>query len=118
MKKVEKNSNTTNIKSPIPSHILLAIEEKIHEQSLDTSSNKYDLVLLARRWAYEIKGKEGEIRSWQQVLLAAIGDILEEKVTAETILALPPIVISYKKARGGGPLDVVLKPSLKTSEKA
>ena len=55
---------------------------------LDTQMNKYDVILLARRWAFELKTKEGETRTMQELIGVADQEILDEKVTAKTILAL------------------------------
>ena len=63
---------------------------------LDTSFNKYDIILLARRWAYELKNKEGESRTLQDLIAVAISDILSSRVSHKMVSDLPVL------PKGGG----------------
>lgn len=65
----------------------------------DTSLNKYDVILLARRWAYELKAKEGETRSLQDLISVAIQDILGNRVSHKMVSELPQLVRQTKKAK-------------------
>ena len=71
--------------------------------ALDTPINKYDLILFARRWAYELRSKEGETRPLQELLLVSIDDILSKRVDPETIRELPEF--SFKKLKNGPSSD-------------
>jgi DNA-directed RNA polymerase subunit K/omega len=86
---------------PVPS---AAVVEKL---VLDTTMNKYDVVLLARRWAYELRAKQSRPLSIQDLISCALDDILSGKVDPATILALPPMrVIRKPKSPLGGDMPV------------
>ena len=84
-----------------------AAEEKAQERTqeildkmiLDAGVNKYDLIILARRWAYELKNKEGETRSIQALIPESIRDILTAKVNPKTISDLPHLKSLAKKLK-------------------
>ena len=67
---------------------------------LDTTVNKYDLIILARRWAYELKSREGEVRSLQELIPDSVRDILTAKVNPKTIRELPQLRFLAKKLKG------------------
>ncbi len=88
---------------------------------LDTKMNKYDVVLLARRWAYELQAKDSSIHSVQDVITQSLGDILSGKVGAKSIRNLPPIR-QAKKSKNANLVDSLAKavldtPSQSNSEK-
>ncbi len=58
---------------------------------LDTPLNKYDMILLARRWAHELKSKEGETRSVHELINVAIQDILSGDVSHKMVKELPAL---------------------------
>ncbi len=64
-------------------------EVSLEKLILDTTFNKYDAVLLARRWAYELKAKEGETRTLQDLISVAIRDILGIQVDHKMVFDLP-----------------------------
>ncbi|MBI1979675.1 MAG: hypothetical protein HYY63_06665 [Elusimicrobia bacterium] len=64
----------------------------------ETNINKYDLILLARRWVYELKSKEGETRTLQELIGVAVRDITSGAVSAKTIRDLPPLR-TFKKQK-------------------
>ena len=70
---------------------------------LDTTLNKYDVILMARRWACELQSKEGGPRSIQETIARSLEDILTGKVSCEEIQELPP-VRTIRRAKG--PLNV------------
>ncbi len=78
-------------------------EQEVEEVSLeklilDTTLNKYDAVLLARRWAYELKAKEGETRTLQDLISVSIRDILGTHVDHKMVFDLPHLK-SMKKPK-------------------
>ncbi len=64
-------------------------EVSLEKLILDTTFNKYDAVLLARRWAYELKAKEGETRTLQDLISVSIRDILGIQVDHKMVFDLP-----------------------------
>ncbi len=80
-----------------------AIDEKTQENLdkliLDSGVNKYDLIILARRWAYELKTREGEKRSLLNLIPESIKDILTSKVDPKTISDLPQLKSLVKKIK-------------------
>ena len=66
---------------------------------LDTLMNKYDVVLLARRWAYELQSKDTtHSLSVQEVISQALHDILSGKIDSKTVMDLPPLRTLRKKS--------------------
>ena len=98
---------------PLPARDWHAIDEDTQEtldkMILNTPINKYDLIILARRWAYELKNKEGENRSAHNLVPDSIKDILTEKVKLKTIKDLPPLRFLTKKIKGPAILDNIGK---------
>ncbi len=66
-------------------------EKTLQELVLNCPMNKYDLILLARRWAHELKTREGETRVLQELIPLAVREILTSKVSAKSIQSLPPL---------------------------
>ena len=66
---------------------------------LNNNLNKYDTILLARRWAYELKSKDQESRSIQELIPQAITDILALRVNTKMVRDLPILRISVKKQK-------------------
>ncbi|OGR53490.1 MAG: hypothetical protein A3I11_09015 [Elusimicrobia bacterium RIFCSPLOWO2_02_FULL_39_32] len=64
--------------------------ESLSKLVVDSPFNRYDLVLLSRRWAYELKSKDGETRSLQELLQVAIRDIVTSSVNHKMVRELPP----------------------------
>ena len=81
-----------------------AIDEHTHEtldkMILDADINKYALVILARRWAYELMKKEGETRSAHNLVPDSVKDILTAKVNPKTIKDMPQLRFLAKKLKG------------------
>ncbi len=65
--------------------------EDVSALVLDTTLNKYDMVLLARRWAHELKSKEGETRSLHELISSAIQDILSGDISHKMVKDLPAL---------------------------
>lgn len=80
---------------------------------LDTSFNKYDVILLVRRWAYELKSKEGELRSLHELIAVAIRDILSSSVSHKMVRDLP----HFSKGRKPKPTAVSLLDALPKTKK-
>lgn len=74
-------------------------QEILDKMILDAGVNKYDLIIMARRWAYELKNKEGETRSIQALIPESIRDILTAKVNPKTIWDLPHLKSLAKKLK-------------------
>ena len=74
---------------------------------LDTPLNKYDMILLARRWAHELKSKEGESRTLQELISVSIQDILSGDVSHKMVKELPALR-NLKKQRVPGDLTQIL----------
>lgn len=74
-------------------------QETLDKMILDADINKYDLVILARRWAYELKKKEGETRSAHNLVPDSVRDILMAKVNPKTIMAMPQLRFLAKKLK-------------------
>ena len=87
--------------------------EGLDKLILDAAVNKYDLIILARRWAYELKAKEGETRSLQELIPDSIRDILTAKINPNTIRELPQLKLLAKKLKwpNAGLLENIGKPS-------
>ena len=75
-------------------------QERLDKLILDAGVNKYDLIILARRWAYELKTREGEVRSVQELIPDSVRDILTAKVNSKTIRDLPQLRFLAKKLKG------------------
>ena len=82
--------------------------EKLEKLILDSGYNKYDTILLARRWAYELKSREGENRSIQELIPQAVRDILTTKVSRKSVRELPSIKL-LRKQRATNPLENIGK---------
>lgn len=76
----------------------LLIEENLNKLVLGSPLNRYDLILLSRRWAYELKSKDGETRSLQELIQVAIRDIVTNSVNHKMVRELPPFR-GYKKQK-------------------
>ena len=74
-------------------------EQTMEKMILDAKGNKYDLIVLARRWAYELKARENETRAIQEIIPDAMHDILTAKVSAKTVRDLPELKLFTKKAK-------------------
>ena len=64
--------------------------EGINRAILSNDMNRYDLVCLARRWAYELV-KENPNLSVQKLIETAVQDILSSKVSIKMIQELPKL---------------------------
>ncbi len=71
-------------------------DEEIRKLILGTTRNRYDVILLARRWANDLKAKNERPRSVQDLIAKALNDVLTGKVTREMVKELPPIVFPKK----------------------
>lgn len=78
---------------------IMSPEEKLHKSILDTVMNKYDVVVMARRWAYELQSKEAAGLSIQDAIEHSVGDILSGRVTSKELKELPPLR-HVKKPKG------------------
>jgi DNA-directed RNA polymerase subunit K/omega len=76
---------------------------------LDTTLNKYDIVVLARRWAYELRSKDGETRSLQELIAVAIQDILASRVSHKMVRDLPFLNFKNKKNISAQVLETLAK---------
>ncbi len=75
-----------------------ADDEVLDRLILDSTMNKYDSILLARRWAYELKGQEAyRALSIQELIPQAVKDILTGKISPKTVMALPNLKLTLKK---------------------
>ena len=83
----------------------------MEQMILNSVLNKYDAILLARRWAYELKSKDQEARSIQELIPQAIKDVLGDRVSHKMISELPVLkpVAKTKKAAASSLLDGVGK---------
>ncbi len=100
---------------PEPLPIDEKTQEALDKMILDSGVNKYDLIILARRWAYELKAKEGEHRAIQSLIPEAIRDVLTGKVDPKTIKELPQLKSLVKKLKG--PTVEILENIGKNSDK-
>ena len=75
-------------------------QESLDKLILNAGVNKYDLIILARRWAHELKSREGEVRSVQELIPDSVRDILTAKVNRKTIQDLPQLRFLAKKLKG------------------
>jgi hypothetical protein len=71
----------------------------LDEMILNSTLNKYDTVLLARRWAYELKSKDQELRSIQELIPQAVRDILGARVSQKMVRDLPVLRPLLKKQK-------------------
>ncbi len=65
--------------------------KSLKEMLLNCSKEKYRLVSLATRWAYEIKTRDQETLPVQELVNKALKEILTGQVAPETIEKLPPV---------------------------
>ncbi|OGR83550.1 MAG: hypothetical protein A2902_04150 [Elusimicrobia bacterium RIFCSPLOWO2_01_FULL_64_13] len=65
---------------------------------MDTTLNRYDAILLARRWAYELKSKESDGRSIQELIPQAVFDILSARISQKSVRDLP-VLKTVKKGK-------------------
>ncbi len=86
-------------------------EATLEKLILDTAFNKYDAVLLARRWAYELKAKEGETRTLQDLISVSIKDILGTNMDHKMVFELPHIK-TIKKPRSAANAHAAVLESL------
>ncbi|OGR83968.1 MAG: hypothetical protein A2901_02410 [Elusimicrobia bacterium RIFCSPLOWO2_01_FULL_54_10] len=101
---LEKEEPIIHIPAEVPAADWHAPDEKTQEtldkMILDSNINKYDLIILARRWAYELKNKEGETRSAHNLVPDSVKEILMAKVNQKTIRDLPVLRFLAKKIKG------------------
>lgn len=104
-----ESANGDAAAAPVPAPVKKekAFDETLEQLILDTAFNKYDAVLLARRWAYELKDKEGETRPLQDLIAVSIRDILGKKVDHQVVRDLP--VLKKKSAKSASLLDNLQK---------
>lgn len=76
----------------------LQFEGTLDKLILNTTFNKYDIILLARRWAYELKSKEGETRTLQELIAVSIQDILSSRVNHKMVRDLPHLTFKKQKS--------------------
>ncbi len=76
--------------------VIFDINEKVEKLMLNTNMNKYDAILLIRRWIYELKAKDQNGRPFPEIMAEAIDDILTEKVKKKTVRDLPPLTVVRK----------------------
>lgn len=105
-----KGEENEEIQAPLQldAEALEALEKLI----LNTPINKYDAILLARRWAYELRNKDHETRSIQELIPQAIKDILGARISQKMVRDLPVLRVFPKKGKGGvspGALDNIGK---------
>lgn len=72
-------------------------EPKLEQLILDTTMNKYDVILLATRWAHELHLQEPGSRSVQELIAQGISDILSGKVDPKKVRSLPPLALLKKQ---------------------
>lgn len=89
------------------------LHDNLEKMILDTSMNKYEVVLFGRRWAHELQSKESAMgaKSVQDIIAHSLTDVLGEKVSAKTIRNLPPIRL-VKKPKTGLALESFAKAAL------
>lgn len=69
----------------------------VEKMILDTTMNKYDIVFLARRWAYELQSKDASAPPVQDLITRALEDVLSGRVNRKMIQDLPPIRLVKKQ---------------------
>lgn len=99
MEKEESKHTETESKKSKNGKLKDIDDSTLEELILDTPFNKYDAILLARRWAYELKAKDGEIRSLQELIAVATRDILGIRVDFDMVRGLPTVK-SMRKPKG------------------
>ena len=92
--KEEKSAEELEASKEIANQQLDGTLEKL---MLNTTFNKYDIIVLARRWAYELKAKEGETRTLQELIAVAIQDILSSRVSHKMVWDLPHLIPGRKQ---------------------
>ena len=113
-KEEEKKEHQEEEPAAVPRRVTEArTQDAMDRMILDSGVNKYDLIILARRWAYELKNKEGETRAVQDLIPDSIRDILTAKVNPKTIRELPQLRFLAKKLKGHSTaiLDNIVKGS-------
>ena len=73
------------------------MEKSLEELTLNSPINKYDMILLARRWAYELRSKEGETHSLQELIALAVRDVVTSNVSHKMIRELPVVINKNSK---------------------
>lgn len=73
------------------------VEPSPDQLILDTTMNKYEVVLLASRWAHELHLQDPGSRSVQELIEQGISDILSGKVDPKKVKSLPPLTILKKQ---------------------
>jgi len=81
------------------------LRNKLEEMILNTKMNKYDAVVLARRWVYELRSKNTEDKSIHDLIATAVGDILSTKVNRKTVMELP--VLNLAKKQKSSPTSIL-----------
>jgi DNA-directed RNA polymerase subunit K/omega len=84
---------------------------------LDQSSDKYRLVPLAVRWAYEVRQRDQSALPPQELVGQALREILTGQVKLEEIEALPPVPKDTKSASAPLAPLAIDKAELKEEEK-
>lgn len=73
------------------------LQPKLEQLILDTPMNKYEAVLLAARWAYELNQQDPGLRSVGELIAEGISDILSGKVDSKKVKSLPPLSVLKKQ---------------------
>jgi len=68
----------------------------LHPKVLDYQGDKYELIRLSMRWARTLKAR-GTPEPLQSIVDRTLVDIVEGRVTAEEILAVPAPVEAHKE---------------------
>lgn len=94
-------------------------EEILEKMILNSQLNKYDVIQLTRRWAYELKSKDDQARSVQELITQSLKDILSNRVTCKMVQNLLPLVLTKKHKNLPAPvLDNIGKAPVKSSSEA
>lgn len=97
LKESKKNGNPTEHSSKDQNVSETDLQENLEKMIVDSSLNKYDVISLARRWAYELKLKSEQHQLIQELIAQAIKDILSGRITPKMIQELPPLDIKKKQ---------------------
>lgn len=89
--KEEKHSRTAEGLS------IAELKQNLEKLILNTSMNKYDAIVLIRRWVYELKSKDSESRSVQDLIALSVNDVLGGHVSHKTIRELPTLTFARKQ---------------------
>ena len=102
---IEQISDVDAAPAVIPTPPAPAMEpmdtEGLNRAILASTMNRYDLVCLVRRWAYELN-KENPALSVQKLIETAVNDVLSSKVSAKMIQELPKMMPKKIKPLSSG----------------